>query len=227
MLFKTYFTMRVLIFDTETNGLPRSWNASPYKTENWPIILTLAWQLWEVGAETPPKFLEKDSYLFAPSESVIWDNEAETIHGISRDRALAHGVSKATALPEFVKIVRSVDLIVAHNMAFDKTVLLCELIRLDSRFVMDWWPRFEYCTCEGTKTLCALPPAGGKRINPKDPYKKPKLVELYRFLFPGNIADFPFHSAEGDTECLTQCFLELVRRRHVPLELWSRGLVRA
>lgn len=219
-------TMRTLFFDTETNGLAKSWHASPYKTENWPVILTLAWQLWDLSGDGSMTFLSKGEYLLSPPPSVVWDAEAEKIHGISRDHAVAHGRPSAEVLPEFIKLVRSVDLIVAHNMAFDKSVLLCEMIRIDSRLVMDWWPRFEYCTCEGTKTLCALPPSCAKP-NPKDLYKKPKLVELYKFLFPDRAADFPFHSAAGDTECLTQCFLELLRRRIVPLAVWERGLVRA
>lgn len=222
-------TMRVLLFDTETNGLPRSWGASPYKTDNWPRILTLAWQLWEVpGADIGSPVLQtKGEYLIVPPVDIVWDSEAEKIHRISLDHARRDGRPAAEVFPEFVNIVRNADLIVAHNMAFDKTVLICELIRLDSRFVMDWWPRFEYCTCEGTKTLCALPPPPGRPVRPSDPYKKPKLVELYRFLFPDHAADFPFHSAAGDTECLTQCFLELVRRRLVPLALWERSLCRA
>jgi DNA polymerase-3 subunit alpha len=217
--------MRILLFDTETNGLPKSWRASPYRTDNWPRILTLAWQLWNTGTGTPI-FVEKGEYLIAPPADIVWDSEAEKIHGIALDHARREGRPAAEVFPDFVNRLRSVDLIVAHNMAFDKTVLICEMIRLDPALRMDWWPRFEYCTCEGTKTLCALPPPVGKPVRPSDPYKKPKLVELYRFLFPDRAADFPFHSAAGDTECLTQCFLELIRRRLVPLDLWARSLVR-
>jgi DNA polymerase-3 subunit alpha len=220
-------TMRVLLFDTETNGLPKSWNASPYNTNNWPVILTLAWQRWDIPSGGAAVFVGKGDYLLAPRADIVWDSEAEKIHKITQARATTYGRPAAEVLPEFVNIVRSVDLIVAHNMAFDKTVLLCEMIRINSSLIMDWWPRFEYCTCEGTKALCALPPATSKPVRPSDPYKKPKLVELYRCLFPGSPADFPFHSAAGDVECMTQCFLELLRRRHVPLDLWERSLVRA
>jgi DNA polymerase-3 subunit alpha len=220
--------MRVLLFDTETNGLPKSWGANPYNTANWPIVLTLAWQIWDVPADGVDATLQsKGDYLVRPADSVVWDNDAEKIHGISRAHAVAHGRSAREVFPEFVSIVRGVDLIVAHNMHFDKTVVICELVRLDSSLRMDWWPRFEYCTCENTKTLCALPPPTGRPVRPSDPYKKPKLVELYRHLYPSAPPDFPFHSAVGDTECLTQCFLELARRRLVPLPLWERSLERA
>lgn len=220
--------MRIILFDTETNGLPKSWHASPYRTDNWPRILTLAWQMWEYnGGTDDPVQIGRGDYLITPAADIIWDEGAEKIHGITQDKATRDGRPAAEVLSEFVNIVRRADLIVAHNMAFDKTVLICEMIRLDPRLAMDWWPRFEYCTCEGTKTLCALPPPSGKPVRPSDPFKKPKLVELYRHLFPDRPADFPFHSAAGDTECLTQCFLELTRRRLVPLDLWARSLVRA
>jgi DNA polymerase-3 subunit alpha len=218
--------MRILFFDTETNGLPKQWTASPYKIDNWPTVISLAWQRWETN-DLGPLFVDKGDYLIKPSDSIVWDSEAEKIHGISQKHANEHGRLPSEVFPEFVNIVRSVDLIVAHNIQFDKTVILAEMIRLNSRLVMDWWPRFEYCTCDGTKTLCALPPPLGKPIRPNDPYKKPKLIELYKYLFPDTSAEFPFHSAVGDTECLTQCFLELLRRRHVPLDLWERSLVRA
>ena len=34
-----------LIFDTETTGLPKKWNAPITDTDNWPRCVQLAWQL--------------------------------------------------------------------------------------------------------------------------------------------------------------------------------------
>ena len=34
-----------LIFDTETTGLPKSWNAPITNTDNWPRCVQIAWQL--------------------------------------------------------------------------------------------------------------------------------------------------------------------------------------
>ena len=34
-----------LIFDTETTGLPKKWNAPLSDSENWPRCIQLAWQL--------------------------------------------------------------------------------------------------------------------------------------------------------------------------------------
>lgn len=215
--------MRVLLFDTETNGLPKSWRATPYNTANWPIIISLAWQIWEITPSSAA-FVEKGSYLVKPPADVVWNEESQGIHGITQADASTNGLPAAEVFPAFVSIVRTVNLIVAHNMSFDKTVLLSELIRLNPRLAMDWWPRFEYCTCESTKTLCRLP-SQQKKPNPKDPYKRAKLVELFNYLFPSKSTDgFAFHTADGDVQCLVECFLELVRRGHLPLAIWERSL---
>ena len=34
-----------LIFDTETTGLPRNWDAPLSDSENWPRCVQIAWQL--------------------------------------------------------------------------------------------------------------------------------------------------------------------------------------
>lgn len=34
-----------LIFDTETTGLPRNWNAPLTDFDNWPRVVQLAWQI--------------------------------------------------------------------------------------------------------------------------------------------------------------------------------------
>ena len=34
-----------IIFDTETTGLPRNWNAPITDTDNWPRVIQIAWQV--------------------------------------------------------------------------------------------------------------------------------------------------------------------------------------
>ncbi len=36
-----------LIFDTETTGLPKRWDAPITDTDNWPRAVQIAWQLHE------------------------------------------------------------------------------------------------------------------------------------------------------------------------------------
>ena len=51
-----------IIFDTETTGLPRNWNAPITDTDNWPRVVQIAWQLHdEMG-----KLIESKDYLIQP-----------------------------------------------------------------------------------------------------------------------------------------------------------------
>ncbi len=48
-----------LIFDTETTGLPKRWDAPITDTDNWPRCIQIAWQLHdEMG-----KLIEHQDYL--------------------------------------------------------------------------------------------------------------------------------------------------------------------
>ena len=213
--------MRLFFFDTETNGLPKSDRASPYDTKNWPIILTIGWQIWDVKDGEWTLF-ETGEHLLKPDDSVVWDAGAEAIHGISRTKAITEGVPSAEVIPGLQTLLRSVDVAIAHNIAFDKSVLFAESLRLDGSARIDWWPRLEFCTCQNTKALCKLPSRAAKP-RPDDPYKKPKLVELYEFLYGGVPTDIGFHTVGGDVECLVRCFREMVRRGHVPIAVWERA----
>ena len=71
-----------LIFDTETTGLPKSWNAPITNTDNWPRCVQIAWQLHdEMG-----NVLEHNDFLIKP-EGYNIPYDAERIHGISTELA--------------------------------------------------------------------------------------------------------------------------------------------
>lgn len=211
--------MKFLFFDTETNGLPRSFYAPVHRTENWPAILSIAWQLWDITSDAQTR-LESFTAIIKPGESIVWDADAEKIHGISREIAERDGVPGDEVMHRFVECAKTAHVIVAHNLHFDKSIVLSDALRRNPRASFGWFPRFEYCTCVSTTELCKLPSR-----NPRagDPYKRPKLTELYTFLY-GTTSDVDFHTAAGDVECLVQCFLELLRRSVVPLAAWERCL---
>jgi hypothetical protein len=53
-----------LIFDTETTGLPRNFNAPITDTSNWPRVVQLAWQLHdELG-----NVIEHKDFLVKPND---------------------------------------------------------------------------------------------------------------------------------------------------------------
>ena len=40
-----------LIFDTETTGFPKDWNAPITDLDNWPRVVQLAWQIHDENGE--------------------------------------------------------------------------------------------------------------------------------------------------------------------------------
>jgi len=207
--------MKVLFFDTETNGLPHVRNAPITLVENWPRVISLAWQLCEVS-ETGIALIDREYFIIKPSCGIEWSAGAEKIHGITYERAEHDGVYLQKALELFLAHASKADAIIAHNMAFDKPIVLAEFVR--NNMPIDWWPKKEYCTMESTKGLCKLPPKT-KFPRKNDPYKFPSLSELHTFLF-GDFTGFDFHSASEDVRCLVKCFAELLARR-VPVDFLS------
>ena len=75
-----------LIFDTETTGLPKRWDAPVSDTDNWPRCVQIAWQLHdEMGG-----LIEQFDTLVRP-EGFNIPYDSEQIHGISTDLALREG----------------------------------------------------------------------------------------------------------------------------------------
>ena len=225
--------MRIFFFDTETNGLPSVRNARPDAVDVWPAVVQIAWTVaeWdegrgpgqeqgqeqgqgqgqEQGQESGQGFriLESVSHIVRPDPDMRWSEESARIHGVSRERALAEGTPGATVFGTVNALLGSVDCVVAHNLGFDKPVLTCELVRYG---FCPAFPALSYCTMDKTKGLCKLPTPFSR---PSDPYKFPKLSELYTYLF-GSAEGIAFHAADVDVECLVRCFRELA----------SRGLVK-
>ncbi len=76
-----------LIFDTETTGLPKRWDAPLTDTDNWPRCIQIAWQLHdEMG-----RVVEHQDYLVKP-EGFNIPYDAEKVHGISTELALKRGL---------------------------------------------------------------------------------------------------------------------------------------
>src|SRR3989304_5957288 len=82
-----------LIFDTETTGLPKRWDAPITDTANWPRCIQIAWQLHDDMG----KLIEHQDYLVRP-EGFNIPYDAERIHGISTELAEADGISLSEVL---------------------------------------------------------------------------------------------------------------------------------
>lgn len=200
--------MRILFIDTETNGLPKNRYAPYTMIEAWPAIVQLAWQVWDF-TELPAVQLYQSSFLIQPAKGQVWSVEAEGVHRISEAMATSDGVMLAAAMQSLINDANECDLIVAHNIGFDKPTLLAATLR--SSLNPNWWPKHELCTMLATKNVCKIP-STSKYASTADPYKWPKLAEVWQTLFPTSPLPENMHNAAQDVTVLVLCFQELVSR---------------
>ena len=201
-----------LIFDTETTGLPKRWDAPLTDSENWPRCIQIAWQIHD----SKGGLVAHQDYLIQPEDFTI-PFDSEQIHGISTALAMTEGVSLSTVLADFQKALDGVHYIVGHNVSFDRNIMGAEFLRAGLSDPLEEKPVIDTCT-EETAQLCQLPGGRGGK------FKLPTLGELYHFLFQQSFEEA--HNATADVEATSRAFLELIRQDKLhPQVLTSAELV--
>ena len=186
-----------LIFDTETTGLPKSWNAPITNTDNWPRCVQIAWQLHDKMGVV----VAHNDFLIKPDGYNI-PYDAERIHGISTELAEEQGIALAEGLTLFQEALQKTTFIVGQNLNFDLNIMGCEFHRLGIENNLTSLPILDTCT-EKTAFMCKIPGGRGGK------FKLPTLTELHQHLF--GIGFGEAHNATADVEATTRCFLELIR----------------
>jgi len=194
-----------LIFDTETTGLPKRYNAPVSATDNWPRCVQIAWQLHDRNGE----LIEHQDYLIQPKGFDI-PYDSERIHGISTQLADQKGLPLDEVLLRFKSVLDQAVFVVGQNINFDLNIVGCEFFRAGLFDQFEGKEILDTCT-EVTAQLCQIPGGRGGR------YKLPTLTELHQFLFDQSFAEA--HNATADVEATTRCFLELVRRGYFKHEI--------
>lgn len=187
-----------LIFDTETTGFPKDWNAPITDLDNWPRMVQLAWQIHDEKGG----LIEVQDHIVYPDGYDIPFN-ATKIHGISTDRAKNEGKPLKEVLELFTASLEKCEYVIGHNVNFDLNVTGCEYLREFGENPLGAKVPLDSCT-ETTAELCQIPGGRGGK------FKLPKLEELHKFLFDEGIDEA--HNAAFDVEATARVFLELVRR---------------
>lgn len=187
-----------LIFDTETTGLPKNYNAPVSDTDNWPRCVQIAWQLHDERGN----LLENKDFLIRP-EGFNIPYDSEKVHGISTELAENEGVSLEEVLEQLNQVLQKTKIVAGHNVGFDLNVIGCEFFRKNFETPLFEKKVLDTCT-EQTAELCKL--SGGRGGK----FKLPTLTELHEFLFDQSFVEA--HNATADVEATSRCFLELIRR---------------
>ena len=208
--------MRVLVFDTETTGLPESKLINPDTLQLWPHIVQLSY----VIHDTELNIMDHRDYIIKIPKEILINEVVSNIHGITNDISEKLGFKLFEVLKEFFYYLKTCDILVGHNISFDINMLKVELLRLIYNDVsnktsvkvknykknLHFLTNYEnvYCTMKESKELCnieMLDKYGKKYL------KYPKLVELHKKLF--NYEPRNLHNSLVDILITLKCFMKM------------------
>lgn len=188
----------ILIFDTETNGLPKNWNAPIDDLDNWPRLIQLAYLLMNDDG-----VILKESNLFVKPSGFSISQESTDIHGITTDFANQNGKSIKKVLLNFKQAVLRANSLVGHNIDYDEKVICAESHRIGISLGIT--QKNKICTMKRSTDYCKIPGSYG--------YKWPNLQELYNKLFKKQLKQT--HNALDDVKITAKCFIELRRKGYI------------
>jgi len=188
-----------LIFDTETTGLPRNYNAPISDLDNWPRMVQIAWQLHDDSGA----LLHHDSIIIKPEGYTIPFNAVQ-IHGISNERANEEGLDLKTILIQFAEVINKTSYLCGHNIEFDINIIGAEFLRCGLPNIFEGKQSIDTKSDE-TTAFCAIPGGRGGK------FKWPTLTELYSKLFNDKFAEA--HNAAFDVAATAKVFFEIIKRK--------------
>lgn len=187
-----------LIFDTETTGLPKNYNAPVTDSDNWPRMVQVAWQLHDASGN----LLDHSSIIIRPEGYTIPFATIQ-IHGITNERANEEGEDLRQTLARFSEAVSKSTYLCGHNIEFDVNIIGAELHRCGMDNPMLNRPLIDTKNDQTTE-YCAIPGGRGGK------FKWPTLTELYQKLFNKGFEEA--HNAAFDVEATTRVFFEIIKR---------------
>jgi len=185
-----------IVLDIETTGLPKKVSGVYSDPSN--LSLFDSSRIVELGYYIIDKNnvkLKEVEYLIKPENFVIPDDVVK-VHGISQEIAMTKGISIKHVIP-----ILYLDLInyncttfIAHNVEFDKNIILSECYRLNYETIIDKIKSMSnFCTMKDNKIF----------------NKWPKLGLLYEFLFKKPI--IINHRSLSDVDVCYKCYCELMK----------------
>jgi len=206
--------MRVLVFDTETTGLPETKIINPDTLKLWPHIVEFSYIIYDTDEND---IVESFDTIVKINEDIVISKESITLHGITNKISTKDGRDIDVVLNNFFHQLQNVDLLVGHNVSFDINMVTVELLRLiyddnieeekmdhkqNLHFLTNF--KFIYCTLKESIVLCNI-----KSVNKfgKEYVKFPRLIELHEKLF--ETTPNKLHNSFNDILVTLRCFMKL------------------
>lgn len=207
--------MKLLVFDTETTGLPQTKIINPETFSLWPSIVQLSYIVYDSSQN---KIIEAKDFIVKHPESISISEESTKIHGITNEIINQRGIPIESVFCNFFNSLRNSDSLIGHNVNFDINMVKIELLRLihnnslprrqikSCKYDLHFLYNFKEinCTLKDSIQLC--------NIQATDKYGKvylkyPQLGELHEKLFekkPNNL-----HNSFNDILVTLRCFMKL------------------
>jgi len=206
--------MKVLIFDTETTGLPKTRVISPDTLHLWPNVVQFSYLIYDTDSSKNEKICD---FIVRLSEDIIISEESTNIHGITNEMT-RNGADIDDVFEQFFHDISKVDQIVGHNVEFDINMIRVELLRIINNCnyaneVKTVYKEYLFAITTNTKIFCTMQETielcNIQVLDKKGkPYAKfPKLVELHEKLFqqtPKNL-----HNSLNDILVTLRCYMKI------------------
>lgn len=195
--------MNTLFFDTETTGLAK--DKYPPTHPKQPMPMQIGMKLDAVNRHE----VMAANYLIVPQGWSI-EAKASEITGLTDDMATAFGTHIVTGVEFFLDMVNNADVIVAHNAAFDITVMrratfvYSEIVNIP--YVDPFEGKTLLCTMLAALNIVKAPHKNGGKM--RGEWKWPKLEECIRFFFNEQLEGA--HDALVDVRACARVYYEML-----------------
>ena len=204
--------MKVLVFDTETtNVLPKYAPLMKKYVSKFPYIVQLSFILYDTESgnilETGDNIIKLDSDVELPESSI-------KIHGITRENMETNGINIKDAIEGLRKCYNMCDVIVAHNIKFDNTMIIVECMRNDLPVIINKNNKNveSYCTMNNSIVMCNII----VETNTGSYKKFPRQYELHAYLFPNDSIDTSkLHNSFNDILLCLRCYIKMAHNQDI------------
>lgn len=188
-----------LFFDTETTGLKKDNLPETHERQPMPVQIGLKLDMHDRREVMAANFLIR-------TEGWSMEAKASEITGLSDAMADQYGTALITGMELFLDMIDNCQVVVAHNINFDVTVMRRAMFVYCQKTGQDYWDPFEgkplVCTMLTSMNLVkALPKRNGQ-------WKWPRLEEAVKFFFNETLEGA--HDALVDVRACARVYYELL-----------------
>lgn len=193
--------MNILVFDTETTGLVDFRTPVDHVAQPWPV------QIAAILFDEKGKRRAQLEIIVRPECAI--SPEALAVHGITADIAEGAGFKPIVGCNMFFRLLTKADMVVAHNIEFDKRIMLGASMRAGFSSDDFFQGKQQFCTMAKSKDICKIPPTEKMIARNNRGFKVPSLDEAYRHFCGKGFDDA--HTAMADAQACAEIFWELVK----------------